>query len=98
MAINQERVSRRFSFILKSGVEVFPVLVKNLSTGNIAFRVTPGGTGGNKNINQDQVDENTMMQKVLYENYAVRCSSLDGKTTGLYKNGARSVERVVMAT
>ncbi|PPD51391.1 MAG: hypothetical protein CTY12_08090 [Methylotenera sp.] len=97
MAIKQERVSRRFSFILKSGVEVFPVLVKDSMTNNIAFRVTPGGTGSNLNINQDQVDEEAMVLRVLSHNYSVRCSSLDGKTTGLYKNGARSVEKVILA-
>jgi hypothetical protein len=95
MAINQERVSRRFSFIFKSGVEVFPVLVKDRNTGNIAFRVAPGGKGSNKTVNQDQVDEETMVLRVLTENYLVRCSSLDGKTTGMYKNGERSVERVM---
>lgn len=98
MAINQERVSRKFSFILKSGTEVFPVLVKDRNTGNIAFRVSLGGTGSNKTVNQDQVDENTMLSRVLSQNYQVRCSSLDGKTTGMYKKGERSVERVVQGS
>lgn len=98
MAINQERVSRKFSFILKSGAEVFPVLVKDRDTGNIAFRVSLGGTGSNKTVNQDQVDENTMSSRVLSQNYQVRCSSLDGKTTGMYKKGERSVEQVVLGS
>ena len=95
MAINQERVSRKFSFILKTGVEVYPVLVKDRKTGNIAFRVSVGGKGSNKTVNQDQVDESTMITRVLSENYQVRCSSLDGKN-GMYKKGERSVERVII--
>lgn len=98
MAINQERVSRKFSMILKSGTAVFPVLVKDRITGNIAFRVSPGGTGSNKTANQDQVDEVTMVSRVLSQNYQVRCSSLDGETTGMYKQGERSVERVVLGS
>lgn len=98
MAINQERVSHKFSMILKSGTVVFPVLVKDRITGNIAFRVSPGGTGSNKTANQDQVDEATMVSRVLSQNYLVRCSSLDGETTGMYKQGERSVERVVLGS
>ncbi len=94
MAIKQERVSRKFSFILKSGAEVFPVMVKDRVTGNIAFRVSPGGKGSNKTKNQDQVDEHTMVSRVLSQNHQVRCSSLDGKTKGIYKIGERAVERV----
>ncbi|MEE4812816.1 hypothetical protein V2K35_02950 [Pseudomonas alliivorans] len=47
MAIDQNRFSRAFRFVLKNGTEVFPVQVKNRSSGLVAYRISRGGTGGN---------------------------------------------------
>lgn len=94
MEINQERVARVFSFILKAGYEVFPIMLKGRQSGNIAFRVHPGGKGSNITINQDEVDEKNMAELVLTQGYSVRCSSLDGKVTGMYKAAERSVAEV----
>jgi HNH endonuclease len=90
----QERISRAFSFILNSGTELFPVQMKRRGTGSIAFRVSPGGAGGNTLEASEEVDEETMVRRVLEEGYAVRCKSLDGNTNGLYKHGHRSVREV----
>ena len=94
MPTAQERMSRRFSFILNNGTEVFPVQMKRRDTGTIAFRVSPGGTSGNTLEASEEVDEETMVRKVLEEGYAVRCRSLDGNTNGLYKHGHRSVREI----
>ena len=94
VATDQERFSRAFSFILNSGVEVFPVQMKRRDSGNIAYRVSRGGTGGNTLESGEEVDEPTMIRKVLDHGYAVRCSSQDGSTKGLYKQGHRSVREV----
>ncbi|MFW5454364.1 hypothetical protein [Thioalkalivibrio sulfidiphilus] len=94
MPTAQERISRRFSFILNNGTEVFPVQMKRRDTGTIAFRVSPGGTGGNTLEASEEVDEETMVWKVLEEGYAVRCKSLDGNMNGLYKHGHRSVREI----
>jgi hypothetical protein len=90
----QDRISRKFSFILNNGTEVFPVQMKRRDTGTIAFRVSLGGAGGNTLEAGEEVDEETMVRKVLEEGYAVRCKSLDGSTNGLYKHGHRSVREV----
>lgn len=90
----QERISRRFSFLLKNGAEVFPIQMKRRQTGKIAFRVSPGGKRGNTLEASEEVDEETMVRKVLEEGYAVRCKSLDGAITGLYKHGYRSVQTI----
>jgi 5-methylcytosine-specific restriction endonuclease McrA len=94
VAISQERISRKFSFILNNGIEVFPVKMKRRDTGVIAFRISPGGAGGNTLEASEEVDESTMIQKVLEEGWAVRCKSLDGNTSGLYKKAERSVREV----
>lgn len=94
MAKSQERLSRKFSFILNNGAEVFPVQMRRRDTGSIAFRVSLGGTGGNTLEASEEVDEETMARKVLGEGYAVRCKSLDGNTNGLYKCGHRSVREI----
>lgn len=94
VATSQERISRKFSFILNNGTEVFPVKMKRRDTGVIAFRISPGGTGGNTLESSEEVDEDTMIRKALEEGWAVRCKSLDGNTSGLYKKGERSVHEV----
>ncbi len=98
VATNQERLSRAFSFVLNNGTEVFPVQVKRRDNGNIAFRVSRGGTGGNTIESGEEVDEPTMVRKVLSLGYAVRCSSKDGATKGLYKHGHRAVREIRRAT
>lgn len=98
MATNQERLSAAFSFELNNGIEVFPVKVKRRDTGNISFRVSRGGTGGNTIASGEEVDESTMVRKVLSDGYAVRCSSKDGATKGLYKYGHRAVREIRRAT
>lgn len=94
VAKDQDRFSRAFCFILNTGKEIYPVKMKRRDTGNIAFRISPGGKGGNTNKASEEVDEATMIRKVLKEGYAVRCSSLDGEINGLYKRGHRSVYEV----
>ena len=94
MANDQDRFSRAFSFALNNGTEVFPVRMKNRSTGLIAYRISYGGTGGNTLEAGEEVDEVTMINKVLNLDFAVRCASLDGSVRGLYKIGQRSVREV----
>ncbi|QKE37571.1 hypothetical protein [Ferrovum myxofaciens] len=94
MPTSQERISRKFSFILNNGAEVFPIQMKRRDTGTIAFRISLGGTDGNTLKACEEVDEETMVRKVLEEGYAVRCKSLDGNKHGLYKHGHRSVREI----
>ncbi len=96
MAISQNRISRKFCFVLNNGTKVFPAQMERRDTGNIAFRVSPGGTGGNTLEATLEVDEETMVHKVLKEGWAVRCKSVNGKTNGLYKHGHRSVSEVIL--
>jgi hypothetical protein len=92
--MNQERYSRAFSFVLNDGREVFPIMMKSRNTGKIAFRISQGGKGGNTIAAGEQVDEQTMIEKVTREGYAVRCASLDGKQANLLKMGQRAVKEV----
>lgn len=94
MAVDQDRFSRAFSFVLHNGTELFPVRMKRRDTGVVAYRISKGGMGGNKLEAGEEVDEETMIHKVLKLGYAVRCSSLDGSTNGLYKQGGRSVREI----
>jgi hypothetical protein len=94
MAVSQELISKRFSFVLNNGKVVFPVMMKRQETGNVAFRISRGGAGGNTLDACEEVDQETMERKVLKFGYAVRCSSLDGLTYGLYKSDQRSVREV----
>lgn len=87
--------SRRFSFVLKTGEELFPVRMKNRQTGQVSFRVSKGGTGGNTKESGIEVeDENEMVRYVLELGYGVRAATLDNKKYGLYKPDGRSVAQV----
>lgn len=86
--------SGAFSFVLHSGQEVFPVKMRSRATGLLAFRVSPGGTGGNTLAATEQVDEPTMVQRALVDGFGVRCSSLDGLVHGQYKAGHRAVKEI----
>jgi hypothetical protein len=94
MPKDQDRFSRAFCFVLKTGKEIYPVKMKRRETGNISFRISAGGKGGNTVEASEEVDEATMIHKVLNDGFAVRCSSLDGEVNGLYKHGHRSVLEV----
>lgn len=89
--MDQDRFCRKFSFVLTNGTEVFPVMMKRRETGRVAFRIS---VGGNTKAAGEEVGESEMIKKVLEQSYAVRCSSLDGKTYGLYKSGERSVKAI----
>jgi len=91
MAVDQILLSRAFSFILKTGVEVFPVKMKRQATGRVAFRISPGR---NTVKDSEEVDEKEMIEKVLCRRYAVRCTSLDGSVKGLYIEGGNSVREL----
>jgi hypothetical protein len=91
MLTNQDRISSKLSFVLNNGIEIFPVRMERRDTGNVAFRVSKGG---NKLEDSEDLDEEAMIQKVLRHGYAVRCRSLDGKVSGLYKAKGRSVREV----
>ncbi len=91
MAIDTSRLSREFSFILHSGVEVFPIKVKRRATGKIAFRVSPGGNTVEDSL---EVEEVEMINKVLNHRYSVRCSSINGAIKGLYIVGGSSIREV----
>jgi hypothetical protein len=91
MSVDHDRFSRAFSFLLNNGIELFPVKMKRRDTGVVAFRISKGGTAGNTLEAGEEVDEETMIHKVLSLGYAVRCSSIDGSTKGLYKPNERSV-------
>ena len=98
VAASQDRFSSAFSFVLNTGVEIFPVRMKRRDTGNVAFRVSRGGSGGNTLEAGEEVDEPTMIRKVFDHGYAVRRRSKDGTTEGLYKPGHRSVREVKRRT
>lgn len=89
--MNNERYSHALSFVLRSGIEVFPVRIKRRDTQTEAFRISPGG---NTLLDSEEVDEAVMLKKVLEDRYAVRCASLDGRTNGLYKADGHSVAMV----
>lgn len=86
MAAELDRCSNRFSFVLADGTEVFPVQVNCRDGAAPHYRVSSGRRGGHVLISGGEVNEATMLHKVLYQGYAVRCASADGAACGLYRH------------
>lgn len=88
--------SNLFYLVHKNGDKLYPVKMKNRETGKICFRVSPGGTGGNKKEMGLEVEsEHEMKKYVLQKGYAVRAATLNGSRKGLYKIGQRCIVSVV---
>jgi hypothetical protein len=67
------RFSKRFSFTLHTGEEIYPIKMTSRQTGKLAFRVSPGGKGGNTLEMTEQVDEEKMIRRVLAEGWGSLC-------------------------
>ena len=91
-----DRFSSLFYLLHESGDQLFPVRMKNRETGELSFRVSPGGKGGNtKNAGIEVDDEVEMKRYVIERGYAVRASTLDRSRNGLFKVGQKSISRAV---
>lgn len=87
-----ERFGNSFGLIHNEGDILYPVRVRNRDSGAFAFRISPGGAGGNtKGIQVEEPDESVVLERVLRGGWAVRVSTLDRRRAGLYKVGQRSI-------
>ena len=90
--MSEEIFSSLFYLLHKNGEKLYPVKMRNRDNGKRLYRVSPGGTGGNtKKAGIEVDDENEMKNYVFKHGYAVRVSSKDKETKGLYKIGHRSI-------
>jgi hypothetical protein len=97
--MDQDRFSKLFYLVHNSCDKLYPVRMKGRDTGNVAFKVSPGGEGGNTNAKSIEIlDEHEMKSYVFDHGYAVRASTLNGSRKGLYKIGQRSISRAVELT
>ncbi|MBX9900337.1 MAG: hypothetical protein K2Y28_06085 [Burkholderiaceae bacterium] len=83
---NQKHV---FCLTHSSGDQLYPVLMKNRSTGVIAYRVSLGG-----NTKADHIELSDPLEVLRYVRdlgYSVRAQSPDSGRNGLYKAGQRSI-------
>lgn len=94
--MQQGQYSNLFYFIHSSGEKLYPVTIKNKSTGQVAYIVSKGGKEGNKRENAIEViDEAELITLVLQKGFAVRASTKSKARKGLYKPDQRSILRVV---
>jgi hypothetical protein len=94
---NDNKICMKLKLFHESGDVLYPVTMKNIDTGRIAFRVS---LGGNKKVDLIEVeDEQSMLDYVLKKDYRVRASSLSAvsgsskKRSGLYRISQRSILR-----
>lgn len=88
-----EVFGKQFCLIHESGAVLYPIRIKNRDTGKVSFRISQGGKGGNtKAIGLEEDDESKVLNRVINEGWAVRVSSLDRRTNGLYKIGHKAIK------
>lgn len=87
-----DMLSSRLVFVLHDGTRLYPTRMKNRDTKKVAFRLSPGGTGGNtKEATEEVEDESQMIDLVVRQGYAVRMASERGGAKSLYKMAGRVV-------
>jgi hypothetical protein len=93
--LNDNKICMKLKLFHESGDVLYPVKVKNKDTGVVAFRVS---SGGNKKVDSIEVeDEQTMLDYVVKQKYAVRATSLTAitgsskKRSGLYRLDQQSI-------
>jgi hypothetical protein len=93
--LNEQRNCMKLKMFHESGDVLYPVKVKNIDTGLVAFRVS---LGGNKKEDSIEVeDEQSMLDYVVKKRYAVRATSLEAitgsskKRSGLYRLDQQSI-------
>jgi len=92
----EEIFSNLFYLVHRNGDKLYPVRMKNRDTGKTSFRVSAGGTGGNKKEMGLEIEcEQEMKKYVLQKGYAVRASTRDSSRKGLYKIGQRCIVSVI---
>lgn len=90
--MSSELFSYKFYLAHKDGHKLYPIRVKNRETGNLAFRISEGGKGGNtKQVGLEISDENQLKDYVINKGFAVRVATVDKSVKGLYKVGQRSI-------
>jgi hypothetical protein len=89
--IKDNRFYYKLRFFHKDGLVLYPVKIKNRDTGKLSFRLSEGGSGGNKKENGIEIEDPlAMVELVIQKGFAVRLSSLE-KKQGLYKINHRSI-------
>ena len=92
-----DQLSTRLVFVLHDGTRLFPTRMKNRDTKKVAFRLSPGGTGGNTKEAGEEVEvEDQMIELVVSRGYAVRMASERGGTKNLYKLSGRVVREAYL--
>jgi hypothetical protein len=84
--------SRKFCFEHESGDLLYPIRIRNLDTGRVAFRVSPTRTIKGKQL---EVEEDEMLRRVLDQGYTVRMKCPESSRNGGYRRSGTSIRRVI---
>ncbi len=96
-AKKRERLSQRLVFEMRDGDQMFPVRMKNRETGEVNFRLSEGGTGGNTKEKSIEIEsEDEMIRMVVQEKMAVRLNNRTGTRFGLYRPDGHAVHRILL--
>lgn len=87
------RITSPLTLVMKDGSRFRPTQMRNRVTGLASFRVALPGTGNNTMKACEQVDETTMIQKVVNMGYSVRCVEVGGDRFGLYSPQSKRFAR-----
>jgi hypothetical protein len=82
-----------FYMVHESGDFLYPIKVKNIVAGVVAYRVSKAGN--TKEDSLDVFDDDVLKDMVINKGYSVRASSRNRKRKGLYNKNGKSIKRIV---
>jgi hypothetical protein len=92
-----DRAARTFYLLGVKGEKLFPVRMKDLKTGRVAFRLTEPGSGNNVRGKVIEIeDEATAYQMVASGKYLIRAQREGDRGPGFYRLGGRAIQEIVL--
>ena len=92
-----DRAAKTFYLMSPNGVKIFPVRMKDLKTGRIAFRLAIPGRRANTRENVIEVeDESTAYQMAASRKYIIRAQREGERGPGYYRVGGRIAKDIVL--
>jgi len=91
------RVAKTFYLLGAKGEKIFPVQMKDLKTGRVAFRLAIPGSRCNIRANAIEVtDELSVYRMVATGNYLIRAQREGDRGPGYFRVGGRSPSKLVL--
>lgn len=92
-----DRAAKSFYLLGAKGEKLFPVRMKDLKTGRVAFRLSERGTGNNVKAKVIEVDDEAEARRMVASGkYRIRAQRESDRGPTLVRVGSRAVKKLIM--